>query len=76
MSFRYVQFVLVPALGWAFLLGTAFVGVGGLGLQGTSDVEIQRLWQVAGTLTVISFVVALAVFAVRARHRDFTGNHL
>jgi hypothetical protein len=75
MILRYMRFILGPALGWALLAGSAFVGIGGMGLQGTSDKEINVLWKTGAIITVISFAVAFLLFARRPRRADSLVNH-
>lgn len=66
---RYVQFVVVPALWWALGVAAGFVGIGGLSLEGggATPAAIQCLWKVDGFLAGVTFAVAFAILAKRAR---------
>jgi hypothetical protein len=52
---------------WAVLVGSAFIGIGGMSAEGAgaSNVEIQHLWQGDAILTGLTFLVALIIFAMR-----------
>jgi hypothetical protein len=69
---RYLRSVALPALWCTLLMATAFVGIGGLSLEGAgaSDLAIQRLWKVGGLLTIATFVTALVIFAKRKRTKQ------
>lgn len=66
MILRFVRFVIGPALSWALLVSTGFLGVGGVSLQGTSDGEVRHLWQAGGIVAIAVFLVAVVVFANRS----------
>jgi hypothetical protein len=67
MILRYVRCTVGPALWWTLLLTSAFVGIGGMSLLGSSDSDqdFRRFWQAAAVLAIVSFIVALAIFARR-----------
>jgi len=67
MIMRYVRSVVLPALWWTLLVAAAFVGIGGLSLEGggASDQAIQRLWEIDGLLASATFITAFVLFAKR-----------
>jgi hypothetical protein len=52
----------------ALLVGSGFVGIGGMSLlgSGASDQAICTLWEVTGILTGTTFMIALPLLAYRA----------
>jgi hypothetical protein len=60
------------AMMWTLLIGSAFIGIGGLGLEGAaaSDVEIHALWKVGTVLAIVTFSVAFVFSSIRAHRRQ------
>jgi len=71
---RYLQFVVGPSACWAVFVSSAFVGIGGMSIMGAgaSDAEINCLWKLAAVLTLVVFVIALALRMRRLQHWDGT----
>jgi hypothetical protein len=70
MTSRALKAVVGPALFWTCLVGSAFVGIGGMGLQGASDAEIRYLWIWGGIFAAMTFLIAIIVFSVRCNDID------
>lgn len=72
MIVRFVKTVVGPALLWAVFVGSAFVGIGGMSVEGAgaSDAAIRALWQGGGILTGLTFLFAMIVFGMRKRTAD------
>jgi len=64
---RYLRLVLGPALLCAIFVGSAFAGIGGMGLTGTSEMEVLRLWEASAVLAIFGFLIALYIFTRRLR---------
>ena len=69
---RIAKTVVGPALFWAVLMGSAFIGIGGMSIEGAgaSDAGIRALWQGGGMLTGLAFLLAMIVFGIRGKPAD------
>jgi len=66
---RTLRKVVGPAALLALFVGSGFVGIGGISVEGAgaSDVQIHRLWQGDAVLTGVTFIIACIVIALRKK---------
>lgn len=72
MISRIAKIAVGPALFWAMLVGSAFVGIGGMSLEGAgaSDAGIRALWHGGGIVAGLTFLVAMIVLGARKTPTD------
>jgi hypothetical protein len=67
MIFRYLRYVVLPALYWALFAGSGFIGIGGMDLPAVTSGRVLRgFWYLGGVVAFISFVIALVILTRNA----------